>query len=244
MKVSNHKKDSTMPLGISPARRAFLRDALAMAPAAAAAGTGMLGATLAKTVSAAGAPAYRPAYFSSAEWTTLNALVDRLIPADQLGPGALEAGVPEFIDLQMNLPYGYGALWYMHAPFVKGASLLMGYQLEFSPRTMYRSALAGFEQAVQALHKQPFNLLDEAAKDALIADLEHGTLRIGDVPPVDFFTQLLQNTHEGYFCDPKHGGNKNMAAWRMINFPGARGDYTDWVEQYGKHYPLGPVSIG
>jgi gluconate 2-dehydrogenase gamma chain len=53
---------------------------------------------------------------------------------------------------------------------------------------------------------------------------------------------LLQNTREGYFCDPKHGGNKGMAAWRMINFPGARADYIDWVEQYGRRYPLPPVS--
>jgi long-chain acyl-CoA synthetase len=41
---------------------------------------------------------YRPKYFTAEEWTLLTALVDRLIPADEEGPGALEAGVPEFID--------------------------------------------------------------------------------------------------------------------------------------------------
>ena len=232
------------PIGISPARRAFLRDALAMAPAAVAAGTGAAGSMLARAVCAADAHPFKPTYFHPAEWITLNALVDRLIPADEQGPGAIQAGVAEFIDLQMNLPYGYGALWYMHAPFVKGASPLMGYQLEFSPRTMYRSALAGVARAVQTQHHKAFSDLEDASKDALITDLEHGKLNIGDVPPADFFAQLLQNTYEGYFCDPKHGGNKNMDAWRMINFPGARGDYMDWVEQYGKRYPLPPVSIG
>jgi len=29
----------------------------------------------------------------------------------------------------------------------------------------------------------------------------------------------------------------------MIGFPGARADYADWIEQPGKVYPLGPVSI-
>jgi gluconate 2-dehydrogenase gamma chain len=34
-----------------------------------------------------------------------------------------------------------------------------------------------------------------------------------------------------------------MGSWKMIGFPGARADYMDWVGQYGKTYPLGPVSI-
>jgi gluconate 2-dehydrogenase gamma chain len=34
-----------------------------------------------------------------------------------------------------------------------------------------------------------------------------------------------------------------MGSWKMIGFPGARADYMDWVDQPGKTYPLGPVSI-
>jgi gluconate 2-dehydrogenase gamma chain len=64
--------------------------------------------------------------------------------------------------------------------------------------------------------------LDSSIKDSVIGELETGKIDIGAVPPHDFFAQLLQNTREGYFCDPRHGGNKGMAAWRMINFPGAR----------------------
>ena len=40
-----------------------------------------------------------------------------------------------------------------------------------------------------------------------------------------------------------YGGNKQMAAWKMIGFPGARADFTDWMDQAGKAYPFGPVSI-
>ncbi len=29
----------------------------------------------------------------------------------------------------------------------------------------------------------------------------------------------------------------------MLGFPGARGDFMDWVDRYGAHYPLGSVSI-
>jgi gluconate 2-dehydrogenase gamma chain len=226
---------------ISPARRGFMRDVVAIAPAAIALGTGVAGSAIAR---AASSQPYQPSYFNPAEWTTLNALVDRLIPADETGPGAIEAGVAEFIDKQMDLPYGHGALWYMHGPFAQNASPLKGYQLRFAPRDLYREALAGLDQATRHAHGKSFAELDDATKDAIIGQLEHGKLAIGEVPPADFFAQLLQNTHEGYFCDPKHGGNKGMAAWKMINFPGARADYMDQVEQYGVRYPLPPVSIG
>ena len=51
----------------------------------------------------------------------------------------------------------------------------------------------------------------------------------------------MQNTKEGYLADPIHGGNKNLASWKMIGFPGARADFIDWVDKYGAHYPLRPV---
>jgi gluconate 2-dehydrogenase gamma chain len=66
-----------------------------------------------------------------------------------------------------------------------------------------------------------------------------------DGPPAQaFFEQLLSNVKEGYFCDPIYGGNRHMGPWKMIGFPGARADFTDWIDQPGKVYPYGPVSIG
>ena len=56
--------------------------------------------------------------------------------------------------------------------------------------------------------------------------------------------KLLANTKEGYFADPLYGGNRNMVAWRWIGFPGARADFTDWIDRPGRPYPFGPVSIG
>lgn len=47
---------------------------------------------------------------------------------------------------------------------------------------------------------------------------------------------------EGYFGDPMYGGNKDMAAWKMIGYPGVRADYLEWVGE-AKPYPYGPVSI-
>ena len=54
---------------------------------------------------------------------------------------------------------------------------------------------------------------------------------------------LWQNTKEGFFADPVYGGNRDMAGWRMIGFPGARYDYRDWIFRYNEPYPLPPVGI-
>ena len=59
----------------------------------------------------------------------------------------------------------------------------------------------------------------------------------------DFFALLLQNTKEGYFADPRYGGNHGMAAWVHIGFPGARANFLEWVDRDNVPYRLGPVSI-
>ena len=48
---------------------------------------------------------------------------------------------------------------------------------------------------------------------------------------------------EGFFADPIYGGNRDMAGWKMIGFPGARYDYRDWVSRHNERYPYPPVSI-
>ena len=47
----------------------------------------------------------------------------------------------------------------------------------------------------------------------------------------------------GFFADPIYGGNRDMVAWKMIGFPGARYNYLDWVERHNERFPLPPVSI-
>ena len=51
------------------------------------------------------------------------------------------------------------------------------------------------------------------------------------------------NVLEGYFSDPLYGGNKDMAAWKMIGFPGAHYDYKEWATRHGERVPLPTVGI-
>jgi gluconate 2-dehydrogenase gamma chain len=77
----------------------------------------------------------------------------------------------------------------------------------------------------------------------VLKDVEGGKIKAQEVPLGTFFSSfLLANTLEGYFGDPMYGGNKEMAAWKMIDYPGVRADFTDWVDKANK-YPYGPVSI-
>jgi gluconate 2-dehydrogenase gamma chain len=187
---------------------------------------------------------YTPTFFTAAEWRFVNAFVDRLIPHDEVGPGAVEAGVPIFIDQQMGTKYGYGGLWYMRGPFAENTPPTLGYQLNLTPRQLYKAGIAAADQAIVQTHGKGLADLDDATKDEVLKAIEAGTLDMGKTPPANtLFGLIWQNTQEGYFSDPAYGGNKNAAAWSMIGFPGARGDYLEWVDQYGKKYPYAPTTI-
>src|SRR5580693_1958239 len=60
---------------------------------------------------------YTPKYFSAAQYATLVALCDAIIPKDDHSGGAVEAGAPEFIDLltseneKFQLRLGGGLVW-------------------------------------------------------------------------------------------------------------------------------------
>lgn len=187
--------------------------------------------------------AYRAVFFSDDEWRTLNSFLDRLIPADAEGPGALEAHVPDFIDRQMNTSYGHGNEWYLRPPFIK-TSAALGYQFLFTPRDIYKQGLPALDVVIKQRYGKPFHQLDAGERDRVIGQLEKGTIALSPVPAKLLFGQILKNCKEGYFADPIHGGNYQMGAWKMIGFPGARADFTDWVDRYGARYPLPPVSVG
>ncbi len=58
--------------------------------------------------------------FHAAEAATVEAFVDRLIPADDLSPGGKDCGCAVFIDRQLAGPYGRFDGYYMSGPFQDG----------------------------------------------------------------------------------------------------------------------------
>jgi gluconate 2-dehydrogenase gamma chain len=193
--------------------------------------------------SAVPASEYKPSFFSGAEWAFLNAACERLIPRDDSGPGALDAGVPEFIDRHMQTPYAAGDIWYMQGPFVEAAPEF-GYQGRLPVRDILRVGIKAIDAHCQStLGGKTFSEAEQSQQETLLSAAETGELELENISAKEFFNQLLAETRMGYFCDPIHGGNKNMAGWKMVGYPGARADYSDWVEVRDRPYPLPPVDI-
>lgn len=201
---------------------------------------------------------YKPEYFTAQEWAFVMAATARLIPSDGTGPGALETRVPVFIDRQLAGAYGIAADWYMEGPFDPAANPQLGFQSPLTPAEIYRQGIALFDGWCRQALGSPFAALAPERQDQALKLLEKNALAAGKppagatpaeagplVPPElrDFFTLLLANTKEGYFADPKYGGNHAMQAWVYIGFPGARASYAEWATRQNVRYPLGPVSI-
>jgi gluconate 2-dehydrogenase gamma chain len=171
----------------------------------------------------------------------LEAAVARLIPADELGPGALEAGVPHFIDRQLGGAWGAGERLYRGGPFREGTPS-QGYQSPFTPAELFRKAMRAIDDDL-ATRGTPFARLAPAEQDAYLAALQKEKRDLGGVPSGVFFESLVEVTVEGYFSDPAYGGNRDMLAWEMIGFPGAYADYYELVDQYNVPYRRKPISL-
>ena len=182
-------------------------------------------------------------FFNSVEAQFIEAAVDTLIPADHVGPGALELGVATFIDRQLAGSYGKGYRLYLEGPFAEGEPE-QGYQLKLTPAELMKAGIADINAYVRAKRNSNFSDLKPNERAAVLGDIEKGKVALGTVPNATFFSLLLQLTVEGYFSDPIHGGNKNKAAWKMIGFPGAGVIFTDLIGKYrNKRYDVEPVDI-
>ena len=73
--------------------------------------------------------------------------------------------------------------------------------------------------------------------------LEDGSLTLEGADAQDFFKLILKDTQNGFLADPIYGGNKNMASWKMIGFPGAHYDYRDWIDRHNERISLPAVGI-
>lgn len=194
---------------------------------------------------AAGAAPHTTAYtfFRPEEARFIEAAVARLIPADANGPGAIEAGVPNYMDKQLGGAWGAGERLYRSGPWQQGVAG-QGYQLPFTPAELFHNALRAIDEDLQHRRGTSFERLPGDEQDAYLQSLQTGKQSLNGVPANTFFESLLALTIEGFFSDPIYGGNKDMVAWKMIGFPGAYASYYDLVDQHGILYTRPPMSIG
>ncbi len=198
----------------------------------------------ASTVSTAAAQQAEPLLtLTTTEHAFVVAAADALIPADDLSPSGSECGVPTFIDRQLAGAYGSGARLYRDGPFAK-AKPELGYQLSLTPREFFRAGIAAANQWSRKTHGEDFDRLAPAVREAALKAMETGKAEFLSFSSRMFFNALLTITMEGFFADPIYGGNRDMAAWKMIGYPGLPATYREDIKKYfGKKYNKPPQSI-
>jgi gluconate 2-dehydrogenase gamma chain len=148
----------------------------------------------------------------------LEALASRIWPGDLDDPGAREAGAVAYIDRALSGPYS-------------------AYQ------QAYRIVLGELRQTAMQQYGVGAADLTDAQLDALLGELEerdpdddpiHRLLgrefQLG-LGPESSFDMIRRHTMEGVFSDPVHGGNRDFAGWRVVNYPGAHYVYSAEEQQ-------------
>jgi gluconate 2-dehydrogenase gamma chain len=183
-------------------------------------------------------------FFTVDEANVVDAIVDRLIPTDDLGLGAKDAGVTVFIDRQLTGPYGGHDWLYMQGPFSSTSLPSQGLQSPLTPRQQYRLGLAALASYCKATFGgRGFEQLSPDEQDKLLTSMEKGEVKLPGFDSKMLFTAIYTNTIEGYFADPIYGGNRDMAGWKLVGFPGVRYDFRDVIDKPNQTYALPPVAM-
>jgi gluconate 2-dehydrogenase gamma chain len=232
-------------------RREFLTvaGAAALAPAAPAAAqqtqlaTPSANTTLA-TTSTQPPPVDEPLLtLTATEHAFFVAAADTIIPPDALSPSGSDCGVANFIDRQLAGAYGTGARLYRQGPFPKGKPE-QGYQLSLNPREFFRAGVASANEFTRKTYGKDFDRLNEEQRVIALKTMEEGKAEFKGFGSAMFFNALLQITMEGFFADPIYGGNRDMASWKMVGYPGLPATYRNDIRKYlGKTYDKPPRSI-
>lgn len=158
-------------------------------------------------------------YLLGPEIQFLEAAVEHLIPTDDLGPGARDAGVVVYIDRQLAGTWGVHGRQYRGGPWLEGTPQ-QGYQSRFTPQEVYRIAIREIDQHCRTAFGRPFAQLASDAQRHLLEDLEKDRVALPSLSSKFFFDLLWRNTEEGYFADPLYGGNRDKVGWTLLGFPG------------------------
>jgi gluconate 2-dehydrogenase gamma chain len=134
---------------------------------------------------------------TAAEADILEAIVARLIPADENGPGASEARAAHYIDRALTGPLR-------------------------ASRESYAANLAATDAYAVSAKGAEFARLAAADQDAVLSDMEKDIATGFSPSAAAFFNLVRTHTIQGTFCDPYYGGNANFIGWDLIGYPGIR----------------------
>jgi len=138
-------------------------------------------------------------FFTEEEAACVIALAEQIIPEDEHGGGATEAGVIHYIDRQLVAVFTYD-------------------------QVIYQQGISALQQSCLDLHGQRFETLDFDTRYAVCAAMEEEKLA-GEywegMDQVRFFNLVISHTMQGFYGPPRHGGNKDYMSYKMmgLDFP-------------------------
>jgi len=196
----------------------------------------------AAAASAADPAAY--AFLNLDEAAFVEALVDHMVPADELSPKGTDIGINIYIDRALAGAWGKGDRLYMQGPWKAGVPS-QGYQLPLTPAQLYRVGIAASNAHCRKHYGKPFDRLDAAQREEFLTALSSGKVAFDNgLPARVFWGVVYQTVMEGMFSDPIYGGNRDKAGWKLIGFPGVIAVHRENVEKYrDKKFPADPVGI-
>lgn len=196
-------------------------------------------------------------FFTSHQAAVVEAATARIAPgpdddpAEAGHPGAREAGVTGYIDLMLGALGTSGDT----APMIFAGGPWSGrhaqgpdYMASFIPldpvaRMAWRERLGAWQeqyrQGIEALDKLAggdFTRATHEEQDAILADETMGAFR----------SLLFGHTIEGLYASPEYGGNRGLAGWKDIGYPGdvQPAGYTGAeVERSDGHDPVGGEAV-
>lgn len=183
------------------------------------------------------------------EAALVEALTARIMPGSPDDPGAREAGVVTYIDNLLAVSGAFAEKTYHQGPWaqtyegdqppatptpddvvwVEAEQIQRyGYQSHLTPLEVYQQGAAAVSRFAVERFGGPVAELPEEQQDEIVqALLDNEASGFDDVPftPDSFFHTLRRHTMEGMFSDPAYGGNRDMAGWKLIGYPGAQRAY-------------------
>ncbi|MFO1442446.1 gluconate 2-dehydrogenase subunit 3 family protein [Bacillus sp. Bva_UNVM-123] len=169
-------------------------------------------------------------YFSNPEdFKVLSQATERIFPADDLGPGAIDLDVPYYIDHQLAGTWGNNARDYMMGPFYKGLDT-QGFQSHLRRNEIFSQGIAKIQSYSQEKYKKKFTELTDQEQDEVLTAFDTGKVDMQGITSNDFFKLLRMSVLEGAYADPLYGGNLDMGGWKMKEYPGNQMTYLDKIE--------------
>lgn len=215
---------------------------LSLMPAWATSGVGV-GAPVAADPPEAGGDGY---FLTATEFETLNAVCARFVPGppEDPDPGALEAGVPNYIDLLLGaFEVGGAARIWAGGPFSDRAGAAHNdfadfLELDEVEELAWRTRIEGSKGIPEREWSGPVEGLQESYRNGL-AQLDalaraRGGRRFHQLPPWfqdvillfpqwglgSFLDLVWGHCLEGMYGAPEYGGNRDLAGWSYTNWPG------------------------